>query len=187
MENSLIVKQNLVVDESPEIASVELDCARLLARQSQLNSFLEHKPNLRQLTRATLDEVGEIIHLTKKSWVWWPREKPYSDWDEEELAEEAADLLHFALTWVLRMGSSPEAALAYASGWGLLGAPSPNDPLSDLLVALGRGNGNRVLYATATLSRALGVNREQLEKAYWAKTDKNLRRWGVEVPPASEA
>lgn len=176
--------RGLAVNEPKELSLAELSCAKMLERQSYLNSFLENKPAFPQLTRATLDEIGEIIHLTKKSWVWWPREKPYADWAEDELAEEVADLLHFALTWVLQMGGSSQAVLDYASGWGLLGLAAPKDPLPDLLVALGRGNGSRVLYATAALSKSLGVSREKLEAAYWAKTNKNLERWGVRVESA---
>lgn len=48
-----------------------------------------------KILRAYLDELGEVNHATKGDWCWWKQtQKPVN---REEVLEELADALHFAL------------------------------------------------------------------------------------------
>lgn len=53
-----------------------------------------------QILLAFFDEFGETIHSAKSRWCWWKQTQEPED--REHTLEELADMLHFALLYMLR-------------------------------------------------------------------------------------
>lgn len=69
------------------------------------------------ISRAVLDEIGELNHELKYNWNWWKltQSKP----DKERILDELADVEHFLLSYVIAThdGSLEKAAQTIEKDW----------------------------------------------------------------------
>lgn len=158
----------------------------LLERQAFLQETAERRGQ-RAFSRlewraAHLAEVGEVLQAAKGLWAWW-RKAGQAPLAPQLVLDEVADVLHFVLLLELQRMRRP---------WyrGLVGALLPLDaPISGRVLvaqhgavwcALGLGRATRltqVLPLAYGLVSYFGFSPDDLARAYWRKSEENLRRW----------
>ena len=153
-----------------------LNYGSLLKRQAFLQAEQRRlQPGLPAMTpdslrMAVFTEVGEMCQELKPEWAWWKKLSDRRELDRERLADEAADVLHFAL--IGDLSRDHRYAVDVIATWPLT---CPDAQLVGLILASSDGHTTACLLATL-LSR-YGITPEQLVAAYWAKTEVNLDRW----------
>lgn len=161
--------------------TITMNIEDLYARQDELQRIaaaLGHAPpGPKTLRLAILDELGELNHELKRLWAWW---KAMGDPDPVRVVDEASDVLHFVLIRDLMRGRGGRTG-------SVLTGHVPMTPVDALLALsawqMGTGEDEEMAGAPATFRAlcdviaAVGATPEDLWRAYFAKTDENLRRW----------
>lgn len=152
-----------------------LDIPALLTRQADLQLLGNMPtPTPTALRIAYLTEVGELAQEMKHTWAWWkkPGDRPVRS---ERILSELADVLHFWLLIALREGWRMEGKQLEVTRRNAAVRP---DTLLDSLYGPVHWWTPRTLCEIAS---RYGYTPQDLADAYWAKTEENLRRWGVRV------
>ena len=143
----------------------------LLKTQQELNNLLPSKPTLENLKIALLDELGEVTHLIKPTWAWWKRYgKDFPQIDNEKLAEELSDILHFALTMCLMFHISEDSLKSALT-------TQIENPLENILEAIISTNCFLLISSIVSYSQTLGVDLPTLLDAYYKKVIENKARF----------
>lgn len=155
----------------------------LLKRQAELQTLGNMPPaTLEQVRLALRVELGELAQECKTDWAWWKRPGTAPQ-DPARILQEAADCLHFML--LLDLAHDEDDALT-CPDWGELSAFSRNTSVTDLLNILFERvsdpehtdmPGWEMTDVLCALLRRYGFTPADLARAYWEKSEENLRRW----------
>lgn len=156
----------------------------LLRRQAELQRVGGlPAPEPWQLETALLDELGELTHELKPLWVWWAKPGMGSEVNPERVLAEAADVLHFLL--LRELYAEDASAEEHYRLTPLLGDPPPSAQAS-LVSILHALPFVAACHLCGVVAR-FGYTPGDLTRAYWEKTEENLRRWRDAADPAPEA
>lgn len=132
-----------------------------------------------QIRVALLTEIGELAQELKPEWAWWKKEGDAGQVDRDKVLSEAADVLHFVLLMDLSeySGYGWDEDIKPFSWW------HPDLPVAAWLTQLGGcvggGDGSNAARIICAIIARYGFTPEDLARAYWEKTEVNLKRWGV--------
>lgn len=161
----------------------------LLKRQAELQRLGRMRtPTQAEVELAVIVEAGEAGQEAKPDWAWWKKLGDKSEVNRPKLLEESADILHFLLLLDLLLidtddiGSYPVFNTElHAHNWT---AANPTGLVEVVRAALNPAPSAapRGLSAAIHLCQYLshyGYIPEDLARAYWEKTEENLRRWAA--------
>ena len=156
----------------------------LLRRQAELQRVGGlPAPEPWQLETALLDELGELNHELKPLWAWWAKPGMGSEVNPERVLAEAADVLHFLL--LRELYAEDSSAEEHYRLTPLLGDPPPSAQAS--LVSILQALPFVAACHLCGVVARFGYTPGDLTRAYWEKTEENLRRWREAADPAPEA
>lgn len=127
-----------------------------------------------QVRVALLTEIGELAQELKPEWAWWSKSGDKREVDRDKVLGEAADVLHFALLFDIVMGHKGDD-FAPLSVWH----DADDRHLCHWLDMSDFSYGWPVAVSLCTIVARYGFTPEDLARAYWAKTEVNLKRWGT--------
>lgn len=156
-------------------------------------------PNDLQLHLAYVTECGELNQTLKPLWVWWKKPGMTGDIDRARVLDEAADVLHFALIRQLREHfyepgddldsdyDRPVGDLRAHSYHSDLFAKMPTAALSRLTTTGDfQPRVSEIIALLVIVVSAVGATADDLIRAYFDKTEVNLRRWHHASLPARQ-
>jgi len=165
-----------------------LNYGDLLHRQAELQRLGGMlMPGVKQARVALLTEVGELAQECKPDWAWWKKPGEHPQADRERVLAEAADALHFML--LLDLAYDEDDCLE-CPDWGNLGHSGAyrDSDAAGILDTLFEGAfdpyvnaipGWDMTDALCALLALYGFTPEDLARAYWEKSEENLRRWAA--------
>jgi len=143
------------------------------ARQRELQEKVGYHPNRGEIVVAFIAELGETLNLVKGEWAWWKRYGDEFSIDSDHLAEELADMLHFA--FILAMKDSHDANALVLDDVEVKDFP---DIVRQMLTnANSRRYSRRLIPLIIKFGRHFGVGKDDVLAAYFAKAEENERRW----------
>ena len=152
-----------------------LNYGDLLKRQAELQRLGGMPKPTRALVKvAQFAEIGELVQTLKPDWAWWTKPGDTREVDREQMLGEAADVLHFALLDDIA-ADYRECLTFKIEAWEGYDLPKLIGLLEHQSRHSYRGYG--VACALCGIIARYGFTPDDLARAYWEKTEENLRRW----------
>ncbi len=154
----------------------------LLKRQAELQTLGKMPmPNVATIRTAAITEVGELAQEVKPDWAWWSKPNATRTITPERVLSEAADVLHFTLLMHLVMKPA-EMLTGELRAW-INPRPGHEYTAADCIASMARTLTDGYIgvqfvgSALCTLVSLYGFTPADLARAYWEKSEENLRRW----------
>jgi len=128
---------------------------------------------LEQVRVALLTEIGELAQELKPDWAWWKKPGDARTVNPERVLSEAADVGHFALLADVVRENWHQESYAIEQWSGTL--PKLICDLEQQARYSFGGYGTWC--ALASIVKRYGFTPDDLIRAYWEKSEENLRRW----------
>lgn len=145
--------------------------ADLLARQAEIQRLGNMPTPTRAALRiAYMTEIGELAQELKPLWAWWKKAPGEQPVDTNRVLSELSDVLHF---WLLE---------AMREGWRVEGDLRPGRRngqwrMDELLTQLYAPPAWWTPRLLCEIAARFHYTPDDLARAYWEKTEENLRRW----------
>lgn len=162
-----------------------MNIEKLLETQLDLNSHCERYPDKHELDLAILAEIGELLQEIKGNWCWW---KKYGEGfgvsNPEVIAAELADILCFLLVGFLQHGDRRDDLVFAEASHRLQVQPFS---ISFLAQAAMLGDYMLAIECLFFIGNELGINKAELETAYYKKVEINRQRWTTTSPGSADS